>query len=247
MALSYTAILKVPNSSTFSSNASFIVLNQLSNSAAGPYNSWAALIQGIEDTYTANFGGGFTFTSVDDGTITTYIFLYDELTSDPAIVPDPFYGVPSDLVAFVTTDDVGTSFSASWLNAQICEDAGACRECPPSVNPEDATDCLECYQDEIPFCDTTITVLGLDDSTEYQFKIIDQATGRTYAYTATTDSNGEADLITDDFPAGLFTPYNGPFTISIFDSNGDPVTLTYGYVNYSCIEVTITNSTDYTP
>ena len=122
-----------------------------------------------------------------------------------------------------------------------------CPECPPSVNPEDATDCPTCYQDEVPFCDTPITILGLEDSTQYNFSIKDNLTGKIYTYTATTDSNGEADITVSDFPTGLFTPYNGPFTITIFDANGDPVVLTYGYVNYSCVEVTITNSTDYTP
>jgi hypothetical protein len=99
----------------------------------------------------------------------------------------------------------------------------------------------------VPFCDTPITILGLTASTEYDFKIQDQATGRIYTYTTTTDINGEADLTVSDFPTGLFTPYNGPFTITIFDTNGDPVVLTYGYVNYSCLDITITNSTDYTP
>lgn len=115
--------------------------------------------------------------------------------------------------------------------------------CPPSVNPEDATDCPSCYDQSIAFCDSVIEILGLDASTEYDFKITDQATGKVYNYTATTDGFGEADLLTADFPTGLFTPYNGAFTISIFDVDGNPVILTYGYVNYSCIELTVTNTT----
>lgn len=117
-----------------------------------------------------------------------------------------------------------------------------CPECPPSVNPEDATDCLSCYQQEANFCETPITILGLSDNTDYTLNILDNVSGKTYTYDVTTDGNGEADIDTADFPTGLFSPYNSPFTITIKDTNGNDVVLTYGYVNYSCIDLTIINS-----
>ena len=116
-----------------------------------------------------------------------------------------------------------------------------CPDCPPSVNPEDATDCLSCYEQYAVNCATPITIQGLDASTEYVITISDNVSGKNYTYTTTTDTNGEADINTADFPTGLFSPYNSPFTLTITE-NGVPVTLTYGYVNYSCISLNITNT-----
>ncbi len=120
-------------------------------------------------------------------------------------------------------------------------EASPCPECPPSVNPEDATDCLSCYEQYAVNCATPITIQGLDASTEYVITISDNVSGKNYSYTTTTDTNGEADIDTADFPTGLFSPYNSPFTLTITE-NGVPVTLTYGYVNYSCISLNITNT-----
>lgn len=115
--------------------------------------------------------------------------------------------------------------------------------CPPSVNPDDATDCLSCYPLEIEFCDSTFDIEGLEADTEYTIKITDNVSNKTYDYVGISDQYGIIEITTANYPTGVFTPYNSPLSISILDVNGDPVILTYGYVNYSCLELNVTNTT----
>lgn len=242
MALSYVANLKVPVASTWANGGSFNLKQTAFGSTSG-LASLAAILLDAKTLYEGYYGGTFSYTQTVNGSFIDIAITFTGLTTDPASDPTNGY----DIVSLTFIDDGSGYYSGAFLSTTICEDNDLCPTCPPSVNPDDATDCPDCYSDEVPFCDTPISILGLADSTQYTFSIIDQATGRTYTYTTTTDGNGQADLATADFPTGLFTPYNGPFTITINDTNGDPVVLTYGYVNYSCVEVTITNSTDYTP
>jgi len=242
MALSYVAALKIADSHTWT-NGIWTYWGQTLSSGNGPYGTLSDILSDIKSFLEGTWGGTFDWTITVNGSFIDYDFTYNGLSTDPATDSASGY----DLVALTLISTEGTAYSASFLSTTLCEDLGLCPQCPPSVNPDDATDCPDCYSDEVPFCDTPISILGLEDSTTYIFKITDQATGRIYTYTTDSDVNGQADLSTADFPTGLFTPYNGPFTISIFDTANNPVVLTYGYVNYSCVEVTITNSTDYTP
>ena len=242
MALSYVCNLKFPVDDELT-DVTFINLQQTSSGTQGTFSDLTTALNTTKTNYEGLWGGTFSYTTTVNGLFIDIAITYSGLTIDP--VTDPLLGY--DLASLVLINQGGTFYSGAFLSTDACEDNDLCPTCPPSVNPDDATDCPDCYSDEVPFCDTPISILGLADSTQYTFSIIDQATGRTYTYTATTDANGQADLATADFPAGLFTPYNGPFTITINDVNGDPVVLTYGYVNYSCVEVTITNSVDYTP
>ena len=237
MALSYSAVLRVPIARVFTS----IDYLQFWEFTSGTSSAFATIPQVLADAKTlleGLFGGTFSWITSSDVTNNIYTISWSGLTSDPAL--DTNYG---NITALYYLDSFGDNGSAQFISNTLCEDTGNCPECPPSVNPEDATDCPSCYDQSISFCDSVIEILGLDADTEYDFKITDQATGKVYNYTATTDGFGEADLLTADFPTGLFTPYNGAFTISIFDVDGDPVILTYGYVNYSCIELTVTNTT----
>lgn len=180
------------------------------------------------------------FTGILGGTVTSSSVTYSAPNLTINIVGtgqnDATYGVGS---VFTTSALSGSSNCLAFYFGQDCPD---CPDCPPSVNPDDATDCLSCYQLEADFCATPITIQGLDISTAYTLSITDNVSGKKYSYSVTTDTNGEADIDTADFPTALFSPYNSPFTITIADSNGDPVVLTYGYVNYSCIELTIVNA-----
>ena len=242
MALSYVCNLKFPVADEIG-DVSFGNFQQTVSGGQANFPNLTDALTATKANYEFFWGGTFSWTTVVNGSFIDIAITYSGLTTDP--VTDPTNGY--DLSSLTLYNAGFTAFTGAFLSTDACEDNGLCPTCPPSVNPDDATDCPDCYSDEVPFCDTPISILGLADSTQYTFSIIDQATGRTYTYTATTDANGQADLATADFPTGLFTPYNGPFTITIFDTNGDPVVLTYGYVNYSCVEVTITNSTDYTP
>lgn len=121
--------------------------------------------------------------------------------------------------------------------------SATCPECPPNVNPDDATDCLDCYQQEADNCATEVVIQGLTASTEYVATITDNQSGKVYNSTITSDGDGELTITTANYPAGLFSPYNSPLTITLTEG-GDDVVLTYGYVNYSCIELTTTNNTE---
>ena len=157
------------------------------------------------------------------------------LTTDPALQ------ATGDLASISIQGDSSTFYSASFLSASDCEDLGLCPECPPSVNPEDAQDCLSCYQQTVENCDDEIIIYGLDDTTTYDVTITDNVSGRKYLYSTTSDADGEITITTADFPTGLFSPYNSPLTVTITQSGID-VVLTYGYVNYSCIELNVINS-----
>lgn len=176
------------------------------------------------------------FTGLLSGTITTSTVTY----SAPILTID-IVGTGDN----AASNGVGAIFTSSALsggtNCLAFYFGQDCPDCPPSVNPEDATDCLSCYEQYAVNCETPITIQGLDASTEYVITISDNVSGKNYSYTTTTDTNGEADIDTADFPTGLFSPYNSPFTLTITE-NGVPVTLTYGYVNYSCISLNITNT-----
>lgn len=118
-----------------------------------------------------------------------------------------------------------------------------CPDCPPSVNPEDAEDCLSCYQQSVDNCADEIVIQGLEDTATYTVNISDPQSGKTYTSTKISDVNGEITLETSDYPAGLFSPYNSPLTLTLIQ-DGSPVVLTYGYVNYSCIDLVVTNQTE---
>ncbi len=242
MALAYSAILRVPIAYT-STSLSFANFYEFASGAGSGEVSVVAVLGVIKTSLESSYGGTFSWVVTTDATFTYYTMAWTGLSSDPAL--DNNTGNPVSM--YIYDFDGGGQASTAFFSNEQCEATGSCRTCPPSVNPEDATDCPTCYPMEIAFCDASIDILGLEDSTEYDFEIVDQATGRVYTYTTTTDVFGGAEIITADFPTGLFTPYNGAFTISVFDTNGDPVTLTYGYVNYACIELTVNNQTDYTP
>ncbi len=247
MATTYYATLTILNDDV-DSTFDYYNANQITGGAGGPVAGVLNVLDILEESYASNLGlgGSFSITETVGPIVTTYNITYSGLTVDPATTIDINYGVPNEIVNF-TLQSPQYAYGGRWISAEACIDEDACPECPPSVNPEDAEDCLTCYNDEVEFCADDISVPGLESNTEYNFKIVDNSTGNVYTYTATSDNYGAADLVTEDFPRGLFTPYNGPFTITITDINGDPVTLTYGYVNYSCISVTITKSNDYTP
>lgn len=241
MALAYSAVLRVPLTAT-GTGLTYINQFELTGGGGSEVSVVAVLVQ-VKASCESLYGGTFSWAITTDATFTYYTISWTGLTSDPAL--DNATGNPTFI--YISGFDLGEQVSTQFLSTDLCDAQGACRPCPPSVNPDDATDCMTCYPLEIGFCDASIDILGLEDTTEYNFEIVDQSTGKMYTYTATTDGFGGAEIITADFPTGLFTPYNGAFTISVFDSNGDPVTLTYGYVNYSCIELTVNDQSDYTP
>lgn len=229
MATSYTAILYLPTTSTYN-NCNYGVFNQFSAGGGGPFASYTLAIDSLSVSLEGSYGGSMTYTETVVGSNNKITILFSGFTTDPSLT--------DDLVSLYISDDANTIFSAAWIPDTLCP------TCPPSVNPEDATDCLSCYQQEAEFCDTPIVIDGLDVTTDYVLHIMDNVSGKRYTYNVTTDSNGSADIDTADFPTALFSPYNSPFTITIFDEFGNPVVLTYGYVNYSCIELTISNTSN---
>lgn len=233
MATSYIANLKVPTSATFT-NGGFLTFQQTSSGSADPFSGIDELLNHLRDeVYELNYGGSMTWVKTTVSGFDEYAITFTGITADPTSDAPNGY----DIVSFSLQDDSGTLYSASWLSTSICMDNNLC---PPSVNPEDAEDCLSCYQQTISTCPGEIVIEGLDTDTEYVFTVTDNVSGKKYTYAVTSDGFGDGTIDTTAFPAGLFTPYNSPMTLTITE-NGSPVTLTYGYVNYSCIELVINN------
>lgn len=230
---SWSAIRSSTDGST--ADVTFFILSQNMTDATQRDSVFTQIKNAISNYYT---GVAFTTETHSWSTVTIGINNYyqwsitlEGTATDPSLTGAMFIA-PTNFYVAVTPN----------LAYGVVIDSAEATPCPPSVNPEDATDCLSCYQLEAYFCETPITVQGLDASEDYTFTIVDNVSGKTYTYAVTTDGNGEADINTADFPTSLFSPYNSPFTITIKDSTGSPVVLTYGYVNYSCIELTIVNA-----
>ena len=244
MALSYSAILRVPNTYV-ASNLTQSDIWEFTAGGTGPFASVVAVLNAEKSLLESYYGGTFSWVISADATYDIYTISWTGLTDDPATDPNllnaTVLGNPTCL--YISGFDGGESASTQYIYGTICEDTGNCTPCPPSVNPDDATDCLSCYPLEIEFCDSTFDIEGLEADTEYTIKIKDNVSNKTYDYVAVADQYGIIEITTANYPTGVFTPYNSPLSISILDVNGDPVILTYGYVNYSCLELNVTNTT----
>jgi len=238
MALSYSAILRVPLVAT-ASNVTFSFVYEFSGGGGSPYASIVDVLTEIKTNAESAHGGTFSWVITSDATFTYYTISWAGLTGDPAL--DNTYGNP--VFIYIYGFDGGQEISTGFFSTEQCEDTGNCTPCPPSVNPDDATDCLSCYPLEIEFCASTFDIEGLEADTEYTIKIKDNVSNKTYDYVATSDQYGIIEITTANYPTGVFTPFNSPLSITILDEKGDPVILTYGYVNYSCLELNVTNTT----
>lgn len=196
--------------------------NMLNNIATAITSYYSATITSSTDSWDI-VGGNYEWTINISATATS-----PETVGSMMIVPTAFF--------------VGSLAGQEYLIFATTFETD-CPDCPPSVNPEDAEDCLSCYQQQVDNCAAEIVIQGLDDTTTYVISISDPQSGKTYTSTNISDVNGEVTLDTADYPAGLFSPYNSPLTLTILQ-NGQPVTLTYGYVNYSCIDLVVSNQTE---
>ena len=236
MATSYTAVFQIPNSVTFSNPSNnHIIFYQKNNGATNGVGTASEIIDILFTLIEESLGGSHVITTATSGSDTIYTVAYTGLSVDPSTQST------GDLASIALQSDSADFYSAAFYSATVCIDEGLCPQCPPSVNPEDAEDCLSCYQQTVENCDTSIIIYGLSDLTDYDVTLTDNVSGRKYLHSTTSDSDGEITLDTSDFPTGLFSPYNSPMTLTITE-NGSPVTLTYGYVNYSCIELNVINS-----
>lgn len=240
MATSYKTSVRIINAGYNFGNGSSFRVNLQNTELTGFSNSLPALLNNIKSTLEGTFGGTFSWITTNDGTNTFYDIDFSGLTSDPVADFD------NEIISFTLIDSNDSTASGKFISAENCTSEGLCPECPecpPSVNPEDAEDCLSCYQQQVDNCASEIVIQGLDDTTTYVISISDPQSGKTYTSTNISDVNGEVTLDTTDYPAGLFSPYNSPLTLTILQ-DGQPVTLTYGYVNYSCIDLVVTNQTE---
>ncbi len=242
MALSYSAVLRVPITYTIS-NLGRVDIWEFASGSTSALSSIDDVLNSEKALFEGAYGGTFSWITSSDGTYNIYTISWTGLSADPATDPDlitaTLLGNPTCL--YISNDNLEI-VSCAFLYSSLCEDTGNCTPCPPSVNPEDATDCLSCYPLEIEFCDSTFDIEGLEADTEYTIKITDNVSNKTYDYVGVTDQYGIIEITTADYPSGVFTPYNSPLSVSILDVNGDPVVLTYGYVNYSCLELNVSNT-----
>jgi hypothetical protein len=189
MALSYTGQFLIPTASTFTGSGITGIYYQLSAGNAGGSQTLQELLGVFKTTLEADWGGTFSWVTTTVGSNYQIDITYTGLTTDPTT--NPLIG---ELSSLALIDDGSSIFMAAMYEP--------CPDCPPSVNPEDATDCLSCYEQYAVNCETPITIQGLDASTEYVITISDNVSGMNYSYTTTTDTNGEADINTADFPTG---------------------------------------------
>ena len=179
MATSYIANLKVPTSATFT-NGGYFNLQQTNSGAGIGITGVDAILGYIRDNiYEFLYGGSMTWVKTTAAGFDNYIITLTGLTTDPDTDATNGYGI----VAFAVIDDGNTYYSASWLSTTDCEENGLC---PPSVNPEDAEDCLSCYQQTISTCPDEIVIEGLDTDTDYVFTVTDNVSGKKYTYAVTS-------------------------------------------------------------
>jgi hypothetical protein len=97
--------------------------------------------------------------------------------------------------------------------------------------------CESCLELNYTVCDEDLTFeVGLTPLAEYTLTIVNENTDQQYVITITADADGSLVWVAEDQPATLHVPYNGPFTLTISDSDGDPVEFTYAYNEYGCIQ-----------
>jgi hypothetical protein len=245
MALSYSAILRVPQSYTLTTFY-YVDGYEFASSTTSSVPDIVTMLGLLKTSHETYYGGTFSWVISADATYDIYTISWTGLTVDPELAP-PLTGgsILGNPVMMFCQDETDPSFvfATQYFSTEQCEATGSCTPCPPSVNPDDATDCLSCYPLEIEFCASTFDIEGLEADTEYTIKIKDNVSNKTYDYVATSDQYGIIEITTANYPTGVFTPFNSPLSITILDANGDPVILTYGYVNYSCLELNVTNTT----
>ncbi len=157
----------------------------------------------------------------------TYIVSGDDVTFtlNPATMPSILQCCEPVALFFILDYDEGTIYrNGAWI-------------------PQETTLCSDCQDLNQPDCAEPVFDLGLPNGT-YTVTLKDN-TAQTY-YTQTINFDGGAGTWDDALSAGIFTPYN-VFTVTIEDSNGDPVTWTEGSNEYNCIRLTFsptTNTTD---
>lgn len=127
----------------------------------------------------------------------------------------------------ITFQGTGQDISASW-QLEVEVPTTLCNECQDLTLPD-------CTDPELP--------LGLDNGT-YTVIIEDHTSGNTYTQSVSV-SDGGVDWNGTNTP-GVFTPFS-VFTVTIQDSNGDPVTWTSGYNEYNCVRLTFEPTTDTNP
>jgi hypothetical protein len=244
MALSYSAVLRVPQAYTVTL-IDVADIWEFTAGNSGPSASVVAVLNLQKTLLEGYYGGTFSWIITSDATYDIYTITWTGLTIDPETTPNLVNALilGNPVCMLILNFDGGEAASTQYVYGELCEDTGNCTPCPPSVNPDDATDCLSCYPLEIEFCDSTFDIEGLEADTEYTIKIKDNVSNKTYDYVATSDEYGIIEITTANYPTGVFTPFNSPLSITILDEKGDPVILTYGYVNYSCLELNVTNTT----
>lgn len=115
--------------------------------------------------------------------------------------------------------------------------------------------CGGCFSLILPACGKSISIPmdGYDAGDTYWILITDKFGNRYKVRVTVEELDGQpyVSLNAIDFPAGLFTPYSGIFTIQIFEDNGSdfpPVVcswldFTFCEVDYSCIALSFSNDT----
>lgn len=105
--------------------------------------------------------------------------------------------------------------------------------------------CDECYVQNYPECTEEIIVAGgFVPAVTYIVSVRDHF-GNEYRAAFTANYAGELEILTDEFPQGLFNRFSGGFQFEFYSSNGcDLFTLTICENSYTCIILHFVNKTD---
>jgi hypothetical protein len=106
------------------------------------------------------------------------------------------------------------------------------------------TDCKKCFNVSLPACVSKIVInADLQANALYKALLRDKF-DNAYQTIITADADGQLTIDTSVFSQGLFTPFSGPFNLSLYkcSSNDDcecePEAITFCKDEFECITIT---------
>lgn len=142
-----------------------------------------------------------------------------------------------------TGDNNATKFPGSFFTQQTWDNKDQHSVSFQFLTGLDVTVCTTCEEDTLPNCEEPVFDVDVVAGT-YTATITDGQSGHVYTQTVTVaDGQFTWDTTSSE---GVFTPFS-VYTLSMTDSNGDPVSWVVGATEYDCIRFTFASFTDTTP
>lgn len=142
-----------------------------------------------------------------------------------------------------TGDNSATKFPGSFFTAETWNDKDQHTVSFQFLTGEEVEVCTTCEDATLPNCEEPVFSVDVEGGT-YTATITDAQSGHVYTQTVTI-ADGEFTWDTTS-SEGVFTPFS-VYTLSLTDSNGDPVSWVVGTNQYDCVRFTFASFTDTTP